>query len=83
MGKPNPILKILVHPDLWDLPCVVAWREAGHDVSPFSGEWYVQADILLGPNAHYFHPALNPHGEEVLKWARKRRKLGVSPKKVV
>ena len=79
MGKPNPILTILVHHDLWELECVKAWREAGHNVGlladeTYTLEMYLLADVILGPNCHFFTAALDKHGDEVLKWARKRRK---------
>ena len=88
--RPNPVLTILVHPDCWELESVKAWREAGHKVQSMEFDYegkldpIVQADIVLGPNCHYFHPSLDTHGDEVLKWARTRRKeakraQGVAP----
>lgn len=86
--RPNPVLTILVHPDCWELEPVKAWREAGHRVRKFTSYLYEVAsddvnldptivqnvDVFLGPNCHFFTAALDKHGEEVLKWARKRRK---------
>ena len=85
--RPNPVLTIFVMPALWDSESVKAWREAGHKVEcisllniedptrrPTSAGDLIDADLVIGPNCHFFTAALDKHGDEVLKWARKRRK---------
>jgi len=74
-GKTNQPLRIFVHPDLWE-----AWKhleDAGHVLARLTPGAGADADLIVGPNCHYFDRHLAPYMEDTLKWARgaKRKRL--------
>jgi hypothetical protein len=72
MGRANPALVVVVHPDFRHHPAVKALEDAGHDVSLVS----IPADLILHPAAHQWSPEMfeTPYLKAALAAARKRRK---------
>lgn len=71
-------LTIIVHPALRNLNTVQALVEKGHNVVEMDEE-LAQADLILGPRAHYYTPAMGDLNilEPALKRARARHRKSV------
>ncbi len=75
MGKTPKPLKLLVHPDLWDLEEFVKLREQGHPMDKMPPPMLVGDALgyvlVLGPNCWWMPKDLTKYLSEALKQARK------------
>lgn len=77
MGKPNPILTIVVADEWWNSPPVEELANAGHKVyrwSAFVGPVFDTPDLILHPAAHWWSEDMWPYLPAALTAARKRRR---------
>lgn len=82
MGKTHQPLRIVVLPPLTEAKWVQELEEKGHSVTRISdtegmitlqGVILTEAHLILGPNCHFFHPAMRIKDvEESLKWVRRQ-----------
>lgn len=73
MGRPNPALRILVHPQWGDHPLVRGLAEAGHDVAVMDDQ-PDGPDLILHPAAWRWHDALWKYLDVALAEARRQKR---------
>ncbi len=67
-GKTTKPLKILIHPDLWDLEEIRLLGAQGHEVHLFGD--LAEVDIVLGPNCWRMPPDCIKYLPAAIKAAR-------------